>query len=35
MNRKETEGKISVLAEKIEKLRASKPAHDVTGAYDM
>jgi len=35
MDRKATEEEISVLEEKIEKLRASKPAHDVTGAYDM
>ena len=35
MNRKEIEEKIGELAKKIEKLRASKPAHDVTGAYKM
>ena len=35
MDREEIEKEISVLEEKIEKLRASKPAHDFTGAYKM
>ena len=35
MTRKDIEEAISVLEEKIEKLRASKPVHDVTGAHAM
>lgn len=35
MDRKAIEEEIVVLEERIEKLRASKPAHDATGAYVM
>ena len=35
MDRKEIEEEINILKKKIEKLRASKPAHDFTGAYKM
>lgn len=35
MDKEQAEKEISTLEEKIEKLRASKPAHDVTGAYVM
>ena len=35
MSRKVTEEEIIALEEKIDKLRASKPAHDATGVYVM
>ena len=35
MDRKAIEEEISALETTIETLRASKPAHDVTGAYVM
>ena len=35
MDRKAIEEQIIALEEKIKNLRASKPAHDVTGAYNM
>ena len=35
VDKEQAEKEISTLEEKIEKLRASKPAHDVTGAYVM
>ena len=35
MDREVAEKEIDVLEKKIEKLRASKPAHDFTGAYKM
>ncbi len=35
MDKKEIKEEISTLEEKIEKLRASKPAHDFTGVYEM
>ena len=35
MNNKQIEKEIDVLEKTIEKLRASKPAHDVTGTFDM
>ncbi len=35
MDKEVAEKEIDTLEKKIEKLRASKPAHDFTGVYDM
>ncbi len=35
MDKEQTKEEIDALEEKIEKLKASKPAHDFTGAYKM
>ena len=35
MDKRAIEEEISTLEEKIEKLRASKPAHDFSGTYVM
>ncbi len=35
MDKEQIEKEIDALEKKIEKLRASKPAHDFTGVYEM